>query len=146
MRRKGPGKGRSPAAARAPLSGPGRKGWRLPLAALSSFGPWRFRGLYGPASWPVSRIAGAVLVRTVGPAALAALAAWYPSTLPSWTHEDTSVHARERDRSPEKRRPRHLTAAVMRLHSHRVCLITCRETWLFLRPSSLTHPLLSRAW
>ncbi len=38
-----------------------------------------------------------------------------PSTLPSWTHEDTSLHARERDRSPEERRPRRLTAAMMRL-------------------------------
>ncbi len=38
-RRKGPGKGRSPAAAHAPLSGPGCEGWQLPLAALSSFGP-----------------------------------------------------------------------------------------------------------
>ncbi len=64
--------------------------------------------------------------------------AWYPSTLPSWTHEDTSVHARERDRSPEERRPRRLTAAVMRLHSRQVCLITCRQTWLFQRPSSHT--------
>ncbi len=46
-----------------------------------------------------------------------ALAAWYPSTLPFWTHKDTSVYARERDRSLEERRPRRLTAAVMRLHS-----------------------------
>ncbi len=69
-----------------------------------------------------------------------------PSTLPSWTHEDTSVHARERDRSPEERRPLGLTAAVMRLHSHQVCLITRRQTWLFQRPSSLTHPFPSGAW
>ncbi len=84
----------------------GERGRWLPLAASSSFGPRRFRGLYGPASWPVSHIAGAVLIRTAGPAALAA---WYPSTLPSWTHEDTSVHARERDQSPEERRPLGLT-------------------------------------
>ncbi len=139
-RRKGPGKERSPAAARAPLSGPGREGRRLPLVASSSFGPRRFRELYGMASWPVSRIAGAALVRTAG------LAAWYTSTFPSWTHEDTSVHARERDRSPEERRPQRLTAAVMRLHSRQVCLITHRQTWLFQRPSSLTDPLLSGAW
>ncbi len=68
-RRKGPGKGRSPAAARAPLTGPGREGRRLRVAASSSFGPRRFWGLYGPASWPVSRLAGAVLIRTAGPAA-----------------------------------------------------------------------------
>ncbi len=142
-RRKGPGKGRSPAAALAPLSGPGREGRQLPLVASSSFGLRRFRELYGLASWPVSRIAGVVLVRAAG---LAALATWYTSTLPSWTHEDTSVHARERDRSPEERSPRRLTAAVMRLHSRQVCLITCRQTWLFQHPSSLTHPLPLGAW
>ncbi len=109
--RKSPGKGRSPAAARAPLSGPEREGRRLLLAASSSFGPRHLRGLYGPASWPVSRVTGAALA---------------PSTLPSWTHEDTSVHARGRDRSPEERRTRHITAAVMRLHSLQVCLITRR--------------------
>ncbi len=37
-------------------------------------------------------------------------------------------------------------AAVMRLHSHQVYLITRRQTWLFQLPSSLTHPLLSGAW
>ncbi len=129
--RKGPGKGRSPAAARAPLSGPEREGRRLLLAASFSFGPWPLRGLYGPASWPVSRVTGAALAL---------------STLPSWTHEDTSVHAQERDRSPEERRTRHITAPVMRLHSLQVCLITHRQPWLFQRPSSLTHPLLSGAW
>ncbi len=59
--RKGPGKGRSPAAARAPLSGPEREGRRLLAAASSSFGPRHLRGLYGPASWPVSRVTCAVL-------------------------------------------------------------------------------------
>ncbi|KAL0152371.1 hypothetical protein M9458_052094, partial [Cirrhinus mrigala] len=33
-----------------------------------------------------------------------------PSTLPFWTHEDTSVHARGRDRSPEERRARHFNS------------------------------------
>ncbi len=42
-RRKGPGKGRSPAAARAPLSGPEHEGRRLLLAASSSFGPRHLR-------------------------------------------------------------------------------------------------------
>ncbi len=129
--RKGPGKGRSPAAARAPLSGPEREGRRLLSVASSSFGPRHLRGLYGPASWPVSRVTCAAVA---------------PSTLPSWTQEDTSVHARGRDRSPEERRTRHITAAVMRLHSLQVCLITRRQTWLFQRPSSLTHPLPSGAW
>ncbi len=58
---------------------------RLPL------GPRRSTGLIGLASWPDGCITGAVLVRTTG---LAALAAWSPSTLPSWTHEDTSVQGR----------------------------------------------------
>ncbi len=123
--RKGPGKGRSPAAARAPLSGPEREGRRLLLAASSSFGPRPLQGLYGPASWPVSRVTGAALAL---------------STLPSWTHEDTSVHARGRDRSPEERCTRHITAAVMRLHSLQVCLITHRQTCCFSAPPpSHTH-------
>ncbi|KAL0149689.1 hypothetical protein M9458_054972 [Cirrhinus mrigala] len=33
-----------------------------------------------------------------------------PFTHPSWTHEDTSVHARGRDRSPEERRARHFNS------------------------------------
>ncbi|KAL0182341.1 hypothetical protein M9458_021716, partial [Cirrhinus mrigala] len=33
-----------------------------------------------------------------------------------------------------------LTAAVMRLHSHQVCLITRRQTWMFQRPSSSHTP------
>ncbi|KAL0151735.1 hypothetical protein M9458_052961, partial [Cirrhinus mrigala] len=33
-----------------------------------------------------------------------------PSTHPSWTHEDTSVHARGRDWSPEERRARHFNS------------------------------------
>ncbi len=61
-----------------------------------------------------------------------------PSTLPSWTHEDTSVHAQGRDQPPEERCARHITAAVMRLHSRQVCLITRRQTCLFQRPSSHT--------
>ncbi len=124
--RKGPGKGQSPAA---PL-GSGARGRRLPSASSSSFGPAALPG--------------------VRPGILARLPSrgWGPplSTLPSWTHEDTSVHARGRDRSPEERRTRHITAAVMRLHSLQVCLITRRQTWLFQRPSSLTHPLPSGAW
>ncbi len=38
------------------------------------------------------------------------------------------------------------TAAVMRLHSRQVYLITRRQTWHFQRPSSLTQPLPSGAW
>ncbi len=124
--RKGSGKGRSPAAARAPLSGPEREGRRLLSAASSSFGPRHLRGLYGPASWPVSRVTCAAVA---------------PSTLPSWTHEDTSVHARGRDRSPEERRTRHITAAVMRLHSLQVCASShaARPGCFSAPPLSHTH-------
>ncbi len=128
--RKGPGKGRSPAAARAPLSGPEREGRRL-LQRLFLL----------RATAPPGMIRPGILARQPCTGAAAA-----PSTHPSWTHEDTSVHARGRDRSPEERRNRHITAAVMRLHLRQVCLITRRQTWLFQRPSSLTHPLPSGAW
>ncbi len=128
--RKGPGKGRSPAAARAPLSGPEREGRRLPQ-----------RLFLLRATAPPGMIRPGILARQPCTGAAAA-----PSTHPSWTHEDTSVHARGRDRSPEERRNRHITAAVMRLHSLQVCLITRRQPWLFQRPSSLTHPLPSGAW
>ncbi len=103
---------------RSPLRS-GARGAAASSAASSSFGPRRFQGLNGLASWPVSRLTGAALD---------------PSTLPSWTHEDTSVHARGRDRSPEERHTRHIIAAVMRLHSLQVCLITRRQTWPFSAP------------
>ncbi len=124
--RKGPGKGRSPAAARAPLSGPEHEGRQLLSAASSSFGPRHLRGLYGPASWPVSRVTCAAVA---------------PSTLPSWTHEDTSVHAWGRDRSPEERRTRHITVAVMRLHSLQVCASShaARPGCFSAPPLSHTH-------
>ncbi len=63
------------------------------------------------------------------------------STLPSWTHEDTSVHARGRDRSPEERRTRHITAAVMRLHSLQVCASShaARPGCFSAPPLSHTH-------
>ncbi len=95
--KEGSGKGRSPVAARVP---PWVRGTRA--AASSSFGP---AALPGVALSPQPS-------RGCGPPR---------STLPSWTDEDTSVHARGRDRSPEERRTRHITAAVMRLHSLQVC-------------------------
>ncbi len=70
----------------------------------------------GPSSVSRVRSLSGPRVRQLAPSA-----APVPSTLPSWTHEDTSVHARGRDRSPEERRTRHITAAVMRLHSLQVC-------------------------
>ncbi len=131
--RKGPGKGRSLAAAHAPIWGPGREGrWLLQRLRLP-LGPRRSTGLVGPASWPWRPYHGCGLHGN-------------PSMLPSLSHEDTSMHAWERDRFPEERCPRRLTAAVMRLHSRQVCLITRRQTWLFQRLSSLTLPLPSGAW
>ncbi len=72
---------------------------------------------------------------------LAPSAASIPSTLPSWTHEDTSVHARGRDRSPEERRTRHITAAVMRLPSLQVCASShaARPGCFSAPPLSHTH-------
>ncbi len=103
--RKGPGKGRSPAAARAPLSGPEREGRRL----LQRLRPPSGHGTSGDDT-----------ARHPGPSAVYGCGSC-SSMHPSWTHEDTSVHARGRDRSPEERRTRHITAAVMRLHSLQVC-------------------------
>ncbi len=65
--------------------------------------------------------------------------------LPGPTRTPACMHG-GRDRSPEERRSRPITAAVMRLHSLQVCLITRRQPWLFKHPSSLTHPLQSGAW
>ncbi len=129
--RRGPGKGRSPVAARAPHLGPGARGRRLPSSGFVLL-------------W--ARGASRCTARHPGPSAVSRGVRSSHSTLPSWTHEDTSVHARGRDRSLEERRSRPISAAVMRLHFPQVCLITRRQPWLFKRPSSLTHPLQSGAW
>ncbi len=100
----------------------GREGRRLFQRLRPPLGPRQHSmGLVGPASWPDGRLAGCGPRPDRGVRQLAPSAAPDPSTLPSWTHEDTSVHARGRDRSPEERRNRHITAAVMRLHSLQVC-------------------------
>ncbi|KAL0197173.1 hypothetical protein M9458_005713, partial [Cirrhinus mrigala] len=94
---KGPGKLRSPAAARAPLFGSAVRG-AAASSTLACGTSWR---LNGPASWPaaVSRVRF-----TSGPQVqqLVTSAALVPSTLPYLTHEDTSVHAQGRDWSPEE--------------------------------------------
>ncbi len=76
--RKGPGKGRSPVAARAPHLGPGARGRRLPFSGFVLL-------------W--ARGASRCTARHPGPSAVSRVRSSY-STLPSWTHEDTSVHAR----------------------------------------------------
>ncbi|KAL0181819.1 hypothetical protein M9458_024225, partial [Cirrhinus mrigala] len=81
-------------------------------ASSSSFvrlGPRHFQGIKRPGILARSHFTGAVHVRTVGPAAHHFGSA-RPSTHPSWTHEDTSVHARGTDRSPEERRARHFNS------------------------------------
>ncbi len=112
-------------AARAPLLGPGPRGRRLLSAASSSFGPAALPGVR-------PGILARQPSRGGGPPC---------STLPSWTHEDTSVHARGRDRSPEERRTRHITAAVMRLHSLQVCASShaARPGCFSTPPLSHTH-------
>ncbi len=95
----------------------------------------RGSGTLGPRHFPGIKRPG-ILARQ--PCTGAAVA---PSTLPSWTHEDTSVHARGRDRSPEERRNRHITAAVMRLHSLQVCASShaARPGCFSAPPLSHTH-------
>ncbi len=101
--RKGPGKGRSPAAARAPLWGPGCEGrWLLQRLRLP-LDPRRSTGLVGPASWGRHRVG-------IGSSSSRLWLHGSLSTLPTWTHEDTSAHARGINRSPEERRSRHITA------------------------------------
>ncbi|KAL0166218.1 hypothetical protein M9458_038062, partial [Cirrhinus mrigala] len=90
---KGPGKGRSPTAARAPLCGP---------SGFVHLGLRHFLEIERPGILARSRLTCAVHLVTS--------AVLDPSTLPSWTHEDTSVHARGRDRSPEERRARHFNS------------------------------------
>ncbi len=119
--RKGPGKGRSPAAARAPLRGPGREGRWLFQRLRPPLGPRQHSmGLVGPASWPDGRLAGAVLVRTAGPAArsFGGTRSLNAPFLDPRGHQRACTGKRP---SLEERRNRHITAAVMRLHSLQVC-------------------------
>ncbi len=45
---------------------PGHKGAAVSSSGFVLLDPWRFAGINGPASWPVSRMTGAVLIRTTG--------------------------------------------------------------------------------
>ncbi|KAL0174455.1 hypothetical protein M9458_030423, partial [Cirrhinus mrigala] len=69
------------------------------VASSSSFvhhGLRNFQEIDWPGILACSRLMGAVRVWTAGSAARH-FGALDPSTLPSWTHEDTRVHARERN-------------------------------------------------
>ncbi len=146
-RRKGPGKGRSPAAARAPLlqvRGTRDGGFmrRLhPLLALR-----RFQGLYGPASSPASRLAGAVLIRTAGPAARAfgGIHSLNAPFLDPRGHQRACTGKRPVSRG--EAHSAYNSGSDEAPFTSGVCLITRRQTWLLQRPSSLTHPLPSGAW
>ncbi len=122
--RKGPGKGRSPVAARAPLLGPGREGGGFYQRLRPPLGPRRFQG-YGPASWPVSRLAGAVLhARRSLPG---------PTRTPACMHGEETVSRGEAHSA-------YNSGGDEAPFTSGVCLITRRQTWLFQHPSlSHTH-------
>ncbi len=145
--RKGPGKGRSPAAARAPLRGPGREGRWLFQRLRPPLGPRQHsRGLVGPASWPDGRLAGAVLVRTAGPAARAfgGTRSLNAPFLDPRGHQRACTGKRPVSRGEAQ--PAYNSGGDEAPFTSGVCLITRRQTWLLQRPSSLTHPLPSGAW
>ncbi len=145
--RKGPGKGRSPAAARAPLRGPGREGRRLFQRLRPPLGPRQHSmGLVGPASWPDGRLAGAVLVRTAGPAARAfgGTRSLNAPFLDPRGHQRACTGKRPVSRGEAQ--PAYNSGGDEAPFTSGVCLITRRQTWLLQRPSSLTHPLPSGAW
>ncbi len=145
--RKGPGKGRSPAAARAPLRGPGREGRWLFQRLRPPLGPRQHSmGLVGPASWPDGRLAGAVLVRTEGPAARAfgGTRSLNAPFLDPRGHQRACTGKRPVSRGEAQ--PAYNSGGDEAPFTSGVCLITRRQTWLLQRPSSLTHPLPSGAW
>lgn len=87
-----------------PLLGPGREGRRLLLAAASLS---LAAALVGDGRPGILARRPCIRVRFPSGSRVRQLTSWWrgsPSTHPSWTHEDTSVHARGRDRSPEERR------------------------------------------
>ncbi|KTF85341.1 hypothetical protein cypCar_00033554 [Cyprinus carpio] len=105
--------------------------------------PQRLKGIDGLAFWPDGHVngCGSHPDRGSGSSRL-----WWrgnPSTHPSWTHEDTSVHARGRDWSPEER---HVAFKQRRIGSiSSVRRSTPAQPWLCHALSS-THPLLSELY
>ncbi len=100
---------------------------RLPL------GPRRSTGLVSLASWPDGRFTGAVSsglwVRRL--TSLAARKSLYAPFLDPRGHRRACTGKRPVSRGEA---PRRLPAAVMRLHSRQVCLITRRQTCCFSAP------------
>ncbi|KAL0149831.1 hypothetical protein M9458_054879 [Cirrhinus mrigala] len=107
-----------------------RSGVRGAAASLAASSSSTYAALLGDntARHPgPSAVTGAVLIRTRGVRQLV-LRRWTPACM----------HGEET--GPLRRGALGiLTAAVMRLHSHQVCLITRRQTWMFRRPSSSSH-------
>ncbi len=103
-------------------------------------------GLVGPASWPDGRLAGAVLVRTAGPAARAfgGTRSLNAPFLDPRGHQRACTGKRPVSRGEAQ--PAYNSGGDEAPFTSGVCLITRRQTWLLQRPSSLTHPLPSGAW
>ncbi len=118
--------------------------------------PRRFLGINSPASWPVSRIPGAVLVRNVGPAAHGSGGAGslYAGSLYAPFLDPRGHQCACTGKRPVSWGEAHSAYNIggdsvnnehLILNSLQVCLIPHCQTWLFRRPSSLTHPLPSAA-
>ncbi len=129
--RKGPGKGRSPAAARAPLSGPEREGQRL----LQRLRPPSGHGTSGD---DTARHPGPSAVYGCGSCSLNA------PFLDPRGHQRACTGKRPVSRG--EAHSAYNSGGDEAPFTSGVCLITRRQTWLLQRPSSLTHPLPSGAW
>ncbi len=129
--RKGPGKGRSPAAARAPLSGPEREGRRL----LQRLRPPSGHGTSGD---DTARHPGPSAVYGCGSCSLNA------PFLDPRGHQRACTGKRPVSRG--EAHSAYNSGGDEAPFTSGVCLITRRQTWLLQRPSSLTHPLPSGAW
>ncbi len=128
--RKGPGKGRSPVAARAPP-------WVRGARAAASIGGFVLLWARG-ASRGTARHPGPSAVSRVRSSALDA------PFLDPRGHQRACTGKRPVSRGEAQ--PAYNSGGDEAPFTSGVCLITRRQTWLFQRPSSLTHPLPSGAW
>ncbi len=127
--RKGPGKGRSPVAARAPP-------WVRGARAAASIGGFVLL-------W--ARGASRGTARHPGPSAVSGAVLRARRSLPGPTRTPACMHGK-RPVSRGEAQPAYNSGGDEAPFTSGVCLITRRQTWLFQRPSSLTHPLPSGAW